>query len=72
LTAAALDGTGRAQVGMEGWCRSNKRMGQDDVVPRDFPGTISATIIYRWWLIVTNLVLFCFDTRIILRAQNLV
>jgi hypothetical protein len=37
LTAAALDGTGRAQVGMKGWCRSNKRMGQDDVVPRDFP-----------------------------------
>jgi hypothetical protein len=26
LTAAARDGTGFAQVGMEGWCRSNKRM----------------------------------------------
>jgi hypothetical protein len=30
----------------------------------------SATIIYRWWLIVTNLVLFYFASRIILRAQN--
>jgi Recombinase len=29
--------------------------------------TISATIIYRWWLIVTNLVLFYFPSRIILR-----
>src|SRR5271155_4261315 len=37
LTAAALDGTDRAQVGTEGWCRSNKRIGQDDVVPQDFP-----------------------------------
>jgi len=26
LTAAARDGTGCAQVGMEGWRRSNKRM----------------------------------------------
>ena len=26
LTAAARDDTGCAQVGMEGWCRSNKRM----------------------------------------------
>ena len=37
LTAAALDGTDRPQVGTEGWCRSNKRIGQDDVVPQDFP-----------------------------------
>ena len=37
MTAAALDGTDRAQVGTEGWCRSNKRIGQDDVVPQDFP-----------------------------------
>jgi hypothetical protein len=26
--------------------------------------------IYRWWLIVTNLVLFYFASRIILRSQN--
>jgi hypothetical protein len=26
LTAAARDGSGCAQVGTEGWCRSNKRM----------------------------------------------
>src|SRR3974377_2435372 len=37
LTAAALDGTDRSQVGTEGWCRSNKRIGQDDVMPQDFP-----------------------------------
>jgi hypothetical protein len=52
---------------------------QDDVVPQDFPlplparrieALFSATIIYRWWLIVTNLVLFYFALRIILRAQN--
>src|SRR5437879_5419331 len=27
LTAAARGGTGFAQVGTEGWCRSNRRMG---------------------------------------------
>jgi hypothetical protein len=30
LTAAVRDGTGCAQVGTEGWCRSNKRMGLPD------------------------------------------
>jgi hypothetical protein len=34
LTAAVLDGTGRAQVGAEGWCRSNKRMGLPDAASR--------------------------------------
>jgi hypothetical protein len=34
---AARDGTGCVQVGTEGWCRSNKRMGQDNVLPQDFP-----------------------------------
>jgi len=34
LTAAARDGTGCAQVGAEGWCRSNKRMGLPDATSR--------------------------------------
>ena len=38
LTAAAHDGTDCAQVGTEGWCRSNKRMG--------LPNTASRTL-YR-------------------------
>src|SRR6266481_4070474 len=38
LTAAARDGTDCAQVGTEGWCRSNKRMG--------LPNTASRTL-YR-------------------------
>ena len=38
MTAAAHDGTDCAQVGTEGWCRSNKRMG--------LPNTASRTL-YR-------------------------
>src|SRR5258707_8779367 len=38
LTAAARDGTDCVQVGTEGWCRSNKRMG--------LPNTASRTL-YR-------------------------
>src|ERR1700719_822800 len=34
LTAAVRDGTGCAQVGAEGWCRSNKRMGLPDAASR--------------------------------------
>jgi len=34
LTAAVRDGTGCAQVGTEGWCRSNKRMGLADATSR--------------------------------------
>src|SRR5260221_325601 len=34
LTAAVRDGTGCAQVGTEGWCRSNKRMGLPDAASR--------------------------------------
>src|SRR5258706_15925781 len=34
LTAAARDGTHCAQVGAEGWCRSNKRMGLPDTTSR--------------------------------------
>src|SRR6202521_2602903 len=34
LTAAARDGTDCAQVGTEGWCRSNKRMGLPDTASR--------------------------------------
>ena len=34
LTAAVRDGTGCAQVGTEGWCRSNKRMGLPDATSR--------------------------------------
>jgi hypothetical protein len=45
LTAAVRDGTGCVQVGAEGWCRSNKRMGQDDVVPRHFPLPLPARCI---------------------------
>jgi hypothetical protein len=45
LTAAVRDGTGCVQVGAEGWCRSNKRMGQDDVVPRNFPLPLPARCI---------------------------
>lgn len=29
LTAAVRDGLGLAQVGTEGWCRSNQRMGPE-------------------------------------------
>src|SRR5258708_1963435 len=35
LTAAVRDRTDRAQVGTEGWCRSNKRMGR--------------ALLSRWW-----------------------
>jgi len=34
LTAAARDGTDCAQVGTEGWCRSNKRMGPPNIASR--------------------------------------
>ena len=34
MTAAARDGAGCAQVGTEGWCRSNKRMGLPDTASR--------------------------------------
>src|SRR6266404_2353504 len=34
LTAAVRDGTGCAQVGTEGWCRSNKRMRLPDAASR--------------------------------------
>src|SRR6266403_262889 len=36
LTATARDGTGCAQVGAEGWCRSNKRMGLPAAASRTF------------------------------------
>jgi hypothetical protein len=35
LTAAARAGISRVQVGTEGWCRSNKRMGPKKTEPQN-------------------------------------
>ena len=73
LTAAVRDGTGCAQVGAEGWFRSNKRMGLPDTASRtlyrireaEVP-ILSATIT----VMKENLVSFYFASPVILCVSN--
>ena len=51
LTAAVRDGTGRAQVGAEGWCRSNKRMGLPDAASRTLYRVREAEALNSWAVI---------------------
>ena len=73
LTAAVRDGTGRAQVGAEGWCRSNKRMGLPDAASRTLYRVREAEALNSWAVItVMKTISFrsSFDSPIKLCASN--
>src|SRR5258708_36381426 len=73
LTAAARDGTDCAQVGTEGWCRSNKWMGLPNTASRTLYRVREAEVPILSAAITVmkkNLVSFYFASPIILCASN--